>query len=51
MLNLHCNNNDKKKKLNKNNNKNMRLPRFEPRICGFKVHIGFHYPMEANGIK
>ena len=35
MLNLHCNNNDKKRI------KIMLLPRFEPRIYGFK---------EANGI-
>ena len=41
MLNLHRNNNDKNI---------MRLPRFEPRIYGFKVHRGILYAVEANGI-
>ena len=39
MLNLHCNNNDKKKiNIKKIIKKIMRLPRFEPEIYEFKVH-------------
>ena len=30
------------------NKKIMQLPRFEPRIYGFKVHQGIHYAMEVN---
>ena len=51
MLNLHCNNNDKKKIKNKKKNKKvMRLMRFEPGMYGFKVHQGIHYGMEANAV-
>ena len=32
MLNLHCNNNDKKKNIKKKHDKVMRTPRYEPRI-------------------
>ena len=38
MLNLHCNNNDKKKKTRTQNN--MRLPGFEPGIHGFISNPG-----------
>ena len=48
MLNLHCNKNGKKKKKKK---KKMRLSRFKPRKCGFKIHGGVHYAMEADEIK
>ena len=34
------------KKIRKKNN--VRLPRFEPGIHGFKVHQDIHYAMEAN---
>ena len=43
----HCNNNYKKKK---NNKKNMRSPRIEPRIYGVKDHCGIHSAMKADGI-
>ena len=45
MLNLHCTNNDKKKK---KKIKVMRSPRFEPRIYASKDNRGNHYAMEAN---
>ena len=51
MLNLHCNKNGKKKKKKKKKKyikKIMRLPRFEPRKYGFKIHRGVHYAMEAD---
>ena len=41
MLNSYRNNNDKKN--------NMRSPRFEPRIYGFKNIRDIHYAVEANG--
>ena len=48
MLNLHCNKMAKKKKINKKVKTNMRLPRFESRKYGFKIHRSVHYVMEAD---
>ena len=38
----------KKNQIKKKKRKNMRFPRFEPGIHGFKVHQDIHYAMEAN---
>ena len=48
MLNLHCNNNDKRE--HKKIIKNMGLPGFEPGLYGCNAHQGIHYAMEVNAI-